>query len=170
MGAATMIAEGSPIAVDDDGVDLTIRRALEDDQLAITGMVRRARLNPAHHDWDRFVIAVLDRRTVGAGQLRLHSDNSLELASLVVEPDARGLGIASRIVEALLADERCQVHTLIDRRYVDHFARWGFVRVDPSLLPRSVHRTYRIGRVVTAVGSLLRRRRIRLVPLVRAAR
>ena len=165
-----MIVNRRPGCVDDDGVDLTIRRALEDDQPAITAMVRRARLNPAHLEWNRFLVAVLDRRTVGAGQLRLYSDGSLELASLVVEPDARGLGIASRIIEALLADERAQVHTLIDRRYVDHFARWGFVRVDPSLLPRSVHQTYRIGRVVTAVGSVLRRRRIRLVPLVRAAR
>jgi hypothetical protein len=56
-----------------------------------------------------------------------------------VEPDARGHGIAKHMV--------C---TLIDRRFVEHFARWRFTPIDPSQLQRSVLRVYRIGRVVTA--------------------
>ena len=74
------------------------------------------------------------------------------------------------MVGALLADERAPVYALIDRRFVDHFARWGFAPVDPSQLPRSVSRVYRIGRVVTAVGSVLRRQRIRIVPQLRPPR
>jgi N-acetylglutamate synthase-like GNAT family acetyltransferase len=89
---------------------------------------------------------------------------------MVVEPESRGHGIATRMVDALLADEQAPVYTLIDRRFVDHFARWGFARIDPRQLPRSVSRVYRIGRVVTAVGSVLRRQRIRILPLLRPAR
>jgi hypothetical protein len=74
------------------------------------------------------------------------------------------------MVDTLLADERAPVYTLIDRRFVEHFTRWGFAQVDPSQLPRSVARGYRIGRVVTAVGSVLRRQRIRIVPLLASLR
>ncbi len=126
--------------------------------------------NPANLQWERFVIAERDGRTVGVAQLRRHSDGAIELASMYVEPDARRHGIAADMVDALLADERAPVCTLIDRRFVEHFTRWGFAPVDPSQLPRSVARGYRIGRVVTAVGSVLRRQRIRIVPLIRPAR
>lgn len=133
-------------------------------------MVRRARLNPADLRWERFVVAERDDRTVGVAQLRRHSDGATELASLVVEPDTRRQGVAGRMVDALLAEERAPVYVLIDRRYVEHFARWGFAPLAPSQLPRSVARVYRTGRVVTAVASVLRRQRIRIVPLLRPAR
>jgi N-acetylglutamate synthase-like GNAT family acetyltransferase len=151
--------------VDNRGVQITVRRAREEDQPVISAMVRRARLNPADLHWERFVIAERDSRTVGVAQLRRHADGAIELASLVVEPDARRRGIAVHMVDALLADEQAPVYTLIDRRFVEHFTRWGFAPIDPGQLPRSVYRGYRIGRVVTAVGSVLRRQRIRLVPL-----
>ena len=74
------------------------------------------------------------------------------------------------MVDTLLADEQAPVYTLVDRRFVEHFTRWGFAPVDPRELPRSVSRAYRIGRAVTAVGSVARRQRIRIVPLLRSAR
>jgi N-acetylglutamate synthase-like GNAT family acetyltransferase len=160
----------STIPVNNRRVQITVRRAREDDQPVITAMVRRARLNPAGLHWERFVIAERDSRAVGVAQLRRHSDGAIELASLVVEPESRGHGIAMRMVDALLADEPAPVYTLIDRRFMDHFTRWGFAPVDPRRLPSSVSRGYLIGRVATAVGSVLRRQRIRIVPLLRPAR
>lgn len=147
----------------------TVRWARADDQPVITAMVRRARLNPVGLQWQRFVIAERDGRAIGVAQLRRHFDGCNELASLVVEPDSRGHGTATQLVDALLADERAPVYTLIDRRFVGHFARWHFTPVDPRELPRSVSRVYRTGRMVTAVGSVLRRKRIRIVPLLRPA-
>jgi N-acetylglutamate synthase-like GNAT family acetyltransferase len=156
--------------VDNRRVQITVRRAREDDQPVITGIVRRARLNPVGLHWERFVIAERDSHVVGVAQLRRHSDGATELASLVVVPDSRRHGVAMRMVDALLADERAPVYALIDRRFVDHFTRWGFAPVDPSQLPHSVSRVYMIGRVATAVGSVLRQQRIRIVPLLRPAR
>jgi hypothetical protein len=49
--------------------------------------------------------------------------SSNELASLVVEPASRGHSVATHMVDALLADERAPVYTLIDRRFVHHFVR-----------------------------------------------
>lgn len=151
-------------------MQVKVRRAREEDQPVIRAMVRQARLNPANLYWERFVIAEDDIRTVGVAQLRRHGDGATELASLVVEPGVRRHGIARQMVDALLADEREPVWALIDRRFVEHFTRWGFAPVHPSELPRSVSRGYRIGQIVTAVGSVLRRQRIRIVPLLRRVR
>jgi N-acetylglutamate synthase-like GNAT family acetyltransferase len=155
--------------VDNRGVQITVRPAREEDQPVIRAMVRGARLNPSGLEWERFVVAELDRQTVGTAQLRRHSDGATELASLVVEPHARGQGIAMHMIDALLTGEQEPVYTLIDRRFVEHFTRWGFAPVEPSELPRSLSRVYKIGRFVTAVGGLLRRQRIRIVPLLRPA-
>ena len=156
--------------MDNRRVQATVRRAAEDDQPDIRALVRRARLNPADLHWERFVVAERDDRTVGVAQLRRHSDGATELASLVVEPEARRQGVAGRMVDALLAEERAPVYMLIDRRYVEHFARWDFAPLAPSQLPRSVRRVYRTGRVVTAMASVLRPQWIRIVPLLRPAR
>jgi amino-acid N-acetyltransferase len=155
---------------DNRRVQVVVRRARPDDQPVITAMVRRARLNPAGLHWEQFVVGERAGRAVGVAQLRRHSDGTNELASLVVEPGAREHGIATQMVDALLAGETAAVYALIDRRFVGHFARWGFSQVGRGELPRSVSRIYLIGRVVTTLGSLLRRQRIRIVPLVRPAR
>jgi amino-acid N-acetyltransferase len=155
---------------DNRRVQVVVRRARPDDQPVITAMVRRARLNPAGLHWEQFVVGERDGRVVGVAQLRRHSDGTKELASLAVEPGAREHGIATQMIDALLADETAAVYALIDRRFVDHFARWGFRQAGPSELPRSVSRIYLIGRAVTTLGSLLRRQRIRIVPLLRPAR
>ena len=154
---------------DNRRVQVTVRRAREDDQPVIAAMVRGARLNPAGLHWQRFVVAECEGDALGVAQLRRHSDGAIELASMVVDADSRGRGIATQMVDALLADEPAPVYTLIDRRFVGHFTRWGFAPVEAGQLPRTVARVYLIGRVVTAVGSILRRQRICIVPLLRPA-
>jgi len=151
-------------------VTITVRRATVGDQAGITALVRGARLNPRGLSWPAFVVAEDGGRLVGVAQLRRHPDGALELASLVVERAARGAGVATSLVDALLATEPGVVHTIVDRRYAGHFERWGFTLVGAPQLPRSIRRTLRIGRIVTGVASVLRRPPIRLVPLVRPAR
>lgn len=145
-----------------------IRRAVEADQRPITNMVRDAKLNPRSLDWDRFMVAEVDGELVGVAQMRQHPDGSRELASLVVQPSARGRGVAADLIDALLADRGGEVFMLVDGKFAPHYQRWGFRAVAPAGLPHSVRRQYRIGQLVTGIGSLLLRRRIRLVPLRRA--
>ena len=145
-----------------------IRRAREEDQQAITAKVRKARLNPSGLDWQGFVVAEQGGRIVGVVQLRRHPDGTTEMASMVVDADARGRGTGARMIDLLLAEESGPVYAVLDRRYVDHYARWGFVPAEPDRLPAPIARTLRVGRAVTAVGSLIRRDRIRLVPIVRS--
>jgi N-acetylglutamate synthase-like GNAT family acetyltransferase len=147
-----------------------IRPAREQDQTAITAMIRRARLNPADVQWPRFMVAEQGGRIVGVGQVRVHADGAHELASLAVAPASRGNGVATGLVDALLRDQTTEVYTLIDRPFVEHFRRWGFQRIDAGQLPRSVRRVHRVGRLVTALASVIVRRRIRIVPLRRPRR
>jgi N-acetylglutamate synthase-like GNAT family acetyltransferase len=144
-----------------------VRPGREQDQAAITTMIRRARLNPADLQWPHFMIAEQDGQIVGVAQVRVHPDGANELASLAVAPASRGNGVATRLVDALLRDQTADVYTLVDRRFVDHFRRWDFEWIGAAQLPRSVRRVYRIGRLVTALASVLVRRRIRIVPLRR---
>jgi amino-acid N-acetyltransferase len=147
-----------------------VRHATAGDQTAISRLVHQARLNPRSLDWRRFVIAEAAGAPIGVAQLRRHPDGSRELASLVVLAEHRDRGVAGRMIDALLNDEPGPVFTLVDRRYAQHFTRWDFHPVDPADLPRSIARQLRIGRLVTAIGSLLLRRRIRLLPLRRPPR
>jgi N-acetylglutamate synthase-like GNAT family acetyltransferase len=144
-----------------------IRPAREGDQVAITAMIRQARLNPADLQWRRFMVAEQDGQIIGVAQVRVHPDKARELASLAVVPSARGNGVATRLVDELLRDQTTEVYTLIDRPFVDHFRRWGFDRIDAARLPRSVRRVYRTGRIVTTLASVVVRRRIRIVALRR---
>ena len=150
-------------------MQVTVRRAQEPDQTAITAMIRRARLNPAGLHWERFMVAEDDGRIVGVAQVRLHRDGAHELASLAVAPEVRGRGIATLLIDALVRAETSDLYTLIDRPYADHFRRWGFRPIASARLPRSVARVHRIGRIVTGVASITTRRRIRIVPLHRPA-
>lgn len=144
-----------------------IRRAKAEDQTAITRLVHEARLNPRGLRWQRFVVIDRGGQLVGAAQLRQHQDGSRELASLVVRTHYRGQGLAGAMIDSLLADEAGPVYTLVDRRYAEHFRSWNFHRVDPASLPPTMRAQLRIGRLATAVGSLLTRRRIVLQPLLR---
>jgi N-acetylglutamate synthase-like GNAT family acetyltransferase len=145
-----------------------IRRANAADQAVITALVRRARLNPRGLHWSRFLVADDDGRIVGVAQVRLHTDGARELASLVVEPEYRDHGLAGQLIDGLLSGDHGRVHMLVDRPFADHYQRWGFHPTSPRSLPGSMSRQYRIGRIVTSIGSLILRRRIRIVPLERA--
>ena len=152
----------------DNGRDqIKTRSARREDQAEITAMVRRAHLNPRNLDWTRFIVAERHGTTIGGGQVRVYADGARELASLVVQRTLRGQGVASDIVDALLANDHGEMYALIDRRFTHHFQHWGFHVVDTDELPPSVMRTYRVGRIVTGLASVLTRRRIRIVPLKR---
>jgi N-acetylglutamate synthase-like GNAT family acetyltransferase len=151
-------------------VQVTVRRATAADQAAIIALVRGARLNPRGLEWPGFAVAADDTGAlVGVAQVRAHPDGSRELASAVVLPAVRGHGVASRLIQRLLADEAGIVYAVVDRPHAGRLGRWGFAPADPRALPRGVRRTLRVGRVVTAVLSLPARRRIRLVALARPA-
>jgi len=130
-----------------NSVTCAIRRATWADQAAIDALVQGERLNPVDLDWRRFIVAENANGVIGAVQLRQHDDDARELGTLVVRKDARGRGIASRLIDAVLASAAGRVLMITGERFAAHYARWGFRRIEPALAPAGVRRNYYFGKV-----------------------
>lgn len=54
-------------------------------------------------DWKRFLLAsTMDGKLAACGQIKPHSEGTLELASIAVHPDWRGRGLAREIIQRLI--------------------------------------------------------------------
>jgi amino-acid N-acetyltransferase len=91
---------------------LALRQATEDDVPAIHALVDRHvtsdHLLPRGSEeiqshCDRFVVATMNGEVVGCAELAPLSPQVAEVRSLVVEADARGVGLGRRMVDALVA-------------------------------------------------------------------
>ena len=149
---------------------VSIRPATAADQGAIAGLIREVRLNPRDLDWHRFVVAADDRAgLVGCAQVRVHARGTRELASVAVTADRRGSGIGGQLVEAILARDPGDLYLMTRRETASYFERFGFRRIAPAEAPSDFRRQFRIGQIFTTIISPLARRRIRIVPMRRAA-
>lgn len=68
-------------------------------------------------------------------QLRRHRDGSRELGSLVVRKEARRQGIASRLINALLAGANERVLLITAESFAARYERWGFRQIEPAAAP-----------------------------------
>lgn len=113
--------------------ELVIRPAVAGEQLLIRTLVRSARLTPIHLHWPNFLIAermeATGPRLVGMGQLRPHR-GYLELASMLVLPEARGQGVGGQLVNALIRKADRPLYLICEGAKVPFYARFGFVEIN----------------------------------------
>jgi N-acetylglutamate synthase-like GNAT family acetyltransferase len=148
-----------------------IRPAIEADRPAIRALVRGERINPTGLDWRRFLVAEDERGLAGAAQVRAHRDGARELASLVVRREARGRGIASALIDALLrreAERRAtgRLFMITGAAFAGRYGRWGFRPIAPGAAPASVRFNYYVGSLAGGALSLLRGRRPRRLAML----
>lgn len=122
-----------------------IRKACAADRAQIRAMVVRAGLLPTGLDWRRFLVACADERVIGCVQLRRHRDCD-ELSSLVVAETHRRAGIASRLVQALLAQESGVTYLMCHEKLRSFYARFGYSEAEHQL-PATLHRKRFLGRL-----------------------
>ena len=146
---------------------IAIRRATAWDRQAICTLVHGERLNPTGLNWQNFLVAEVDGRIIGAVQMRKHSDGSRELGSLVVSKEARGHGIASRMIDAMLADHHEPVWMITAETYAGAYTRWGFEAIEARMAPAKVRRNHLMGSLARIVSFFKRRPMRRLVILER---
>src|SRR5262245_81112 len=144
-----------------------VRPAVEADQPAILALVRSERLNPTKLSWQNFMVATDESGIVGAVQVRDHPDGSHELGSLVVRPEARGRGVASRLMDSITANDSRRLLMVTGAAFASHFVQWGFREIDAREASHAVRRNYRIGRLGSMLAILAWRRPKRLVILDR---
>jgi amino-acid N-acetyltransferase len=95
---------------------------------------------------------------VGAVQIRKHKDGSRELGSLVVDRSYRRQGLASRLIDKLLAAEGGRVLVITGKMRAAYFARWGFRPTTSWRAPTSIRTNYYLGYMIGGLFALLRRR------------
>ena len=85
----------------------------------------------------RFLVAVSARGEVlGCGQIKIHRDGSRELASIVVQKQARGRGIAQAIIQELLRQEATRPLYLMCRPGLETFyAQFNFRTISENEMP-----------------------------------
>jgi len=115
---------------------MSIRPALPPDLDALVQLAEKLELAYADMRSDRWWVAEEGGRIVGIAGLKIHADSE-ELVSLGVAPAYRSRGLGSKLVAALLAGRRGEIHlaTIIP----EYFQRLGFaptIRIPASLRHR----------------------------------
>ena len=116
----------------------SLRPAARDDFPAIRRLIYAVGINPMSLDWRHFIIAVDgDDRLVGTGQVKHHGDGSLELASIAVQPEWRGQGLARAIILYLLETNPRPLYLTCRSRLGTLYQKFGFkdVTTSPDLPP-----------------------------------
>jgi N-acetylglutamate synthase-like GNAT family acetyltransferase len=104
-----------------------LRPATAGDARMIRQIISLVRINPTSLNWHRFVLAVdRDGKIIGCGQVKPHSDGSLELASIAVLPDWRGRGIARSIIEHLLQEYPGRLYLTCRSQLGPIYQKFGF--------------------------------------------
>lgn len=122
-------------------VEYSLRPAVEAESAAIHDLIHLVGINPTGLDWKRFLVAVTpEGRVIGCGQLKPHSGGILELASIAVLPEYRKYGIASAVIERLLAESPRPLYLTCVSSMGPFYERFGFYTLTLEEMPRYFRR------------------------------
>lgn len=135
----------------DDAVKL--RDAVKADLSAIRTLIRQTGINPLGLDWRRFIVAESPAgEFIGCGQLKPHSDGSLELASLAVVTAWRNRGVARLIIQALMEKAPRPLYLTCRSALGPFYEKFGFRVLGPEEMPPYFRR---LSRLAGIVGKLM---------------
>lgn len=118
-----------------------LRAATEEDARVIRNLVRIGQINPMGLKWERFMVAESENGDViGCCQVKQHRDGSNELASLAVDPDWRGKGIARALIEYFLEIYPRDLYLMCRSSLGQMYEKFGFREVPEAKLPRYFQR------------------------------
>jgi len=133
--------------------EIKLRSAVKADFPAIRALIRQTGINPTGLDWRRFLVAESPAGAfIGCGQLKPHSDGSLELASIAVVPAWRGQGVARLIIQALMEQAPRPLYLTCRGGLGSLYEKFGFRRLERDEMPPYFRRLSRLAEIV---GKLL---------------
>ncbi|MBI5304599.1 MAG: GNAT family N-acetyltransferase [Chloroflexi bacterium] len=142
---------------------IQFRPATQSDQPIITRIIRDADINPMALDWHRFLVAEEKDEIIGVGQIKPHGDGSREIASIAVIPARQGQGIARKIIEQLLAQEKRTVYLTCRGQLESFYTRFGFRKIERAEMPPYFRRIIWIANILIP----LLRRGVRIIVMMR---
>lgn len=117
--------------------DFSIRPAAAQHSPSISDLIQRVDISGRDLVWQHFLVAEdSGGNLIGCGQIKEHPGNTLELASIAVEPEWRGRGVARAIIEALVASRPNEELYLMTESGLDPlYAKFGFHRITREQMP-----------------------------------
>ena len=139
--------------------EFKLRRATVQDTSAIKKLVIATRLNPMQLKWQHFIVANDPQgNVIWCGQIKTHRDGSHELASLVVEHQYRGLGIARALIEYLAGNHEGDLYLMCRASLGGFYEKLGFESItEPEMPPyfRRISRLVSIAEILRKEGETL---------------
>jgi N-acetylglutamate synthase-like GNAT family acetyltransferase len=130
----------------------SLRPATQADASTIRHIISQARINPLALDWHRFILAIDPfGKVIGCGQVKPHSDGSIELASIAVLPEWRNHGIARRLIEYLLEQHPGRIYLTCQSQLGPMYRKFGFQAVQTADMTPYFKR---LNRIVRWIGKL----------------
>ena len=129
--------------------DCSIRPATREDSRAIRDLIHAVQINPTGLSWRHFLVAMAPgNKLLGCGQIKTHSDGSKELASIAVDVQVRGRGIARAIITELLAMETERpVYLMCRARLNSLYSKFGFITIMVPEMPPYFRRISQAARI-----------------------
>ena len=129
--------------------DWDISVATKKDFQAIRALIHKVQINPTGLDWRHFLVAVnSEGKLLGCGQIKPHFDGSRELASIAVQEQSRGQGLARTVIQELLTRETTRPLYLMCRARLEPlYVKFGFGAIGINEMPpyfKSIKRAERI--------------------------
>lgn len=136
-------------------VDFIIRAATQEDFPAIRSLIRAVQINPTGLDWRRFLVAISTQgKLLGCGQIKPHSDGSKELASIAVQENSRGRGIARMIILTLVKHEvERPLYLMCRARLETFYNKFGFRTLNLEEMPPYFKRINRLERIFNSASQ-----------------
>jgi N-acetylglutamate synthase-like GNAT family acetyltransferase len=132
--------------------EVLLRFAQETDFPTIKALIYASRINPSGLDWRRFTVAETPAgQFIGCGQLKPHSDGTLELASLAVVPSQRGKGVARVIIQKLVADAPRPLYLTCRSQLGPFYEKFGFRGISGDALPKYFRRISKLAGLVNSL-------------------
>jgi N-acetylglutamate synthase-like GNAT family acetyltransferase len=132
---------------------IKLRKAQKADEKIIRKIIHEANINPLALHWQHFILAVDENdRVVGTGQIKTHYDGTRELASIAVIPAFQGKGIASSIIERLMAENPPPLFLTCRASLGLFYCKFGFAPLAQSDLAGYFARLLRIGNLFRKIG------------------
>jgi N-acetylglutamate synthase-like GNAT family acetyltransferase len=137
-----------------DAPPYRIQAANDEQDEQIKQLVRGSGINPTGLDWARFLVAVNEEgEMIGCGQVKPHGDGSFELASLAVRPEWRRKGVATALIEALLATHPGTLYLMCQSSLGPLYKRFGFAAIPEEEMPKYFRRISKLAGVLEAVRA-----------------
>lgn len=133
--------------------DFYLTPAVEADFSAIKHLIFETGINPMSLKWERFYIAKSsdDNQFIGCGQLKPHSDGTVELASIATVKEWRSKGVASAMIQKLMEMGPRPLYLTCVSTMGPFYEKFGFRTLEQTELPKYFRRLSNVANFVNAL-------------------